>query len=168
MGDSGSLMLGLMNAIFVLKFISVGDAVAARVPVASVAAIGFSILIVPLLDTLRVFTIRISRGRSPFSPDRNHIHHLLLDRGFSHSQVTITCVGFNMAFIALAYFGRSLGSTVLLAIMGAIAFTLIGVLFYLRKAAPRLVIAKSYKATVQPATKVVTLSTENVIAEQQG
>ena len=49
------------------------------IPIGSAAAIGFSILIVPLLDTLRVFAIRIFKGCSPFTPDRNHVHHLLLD-----------------------------------------------------------------------------------------
>ena len=49
----------------------------------------------PLLDTLRVFGIRILHRRSPFSPDRNHIHHLLLDRGFSHRAITLTLVSVN-------------------------------------------------------------------------
>src|SRR5688572_22476418 len=103
MGDSGSLLLGMINAILVVKFINVAGSVGSVLPLTSAAAIGFSILIVPLLDTLRVFSIRISRKRSPFAPDRNHIHHLLLDRGLTHNQVTLSCVGLNLAFIAMAF-----------------------------------------------------------------
>ncbi|HRF19617.1 MAG TPA: undecaprenyl/decaprenyl-phosphate alpha-N-acetylglucosaminyl 1-phosphate transferase, partial [Chitinophagaceae bacterium] len=62
------------------------------VPVQSAVAVGFAILLVPLLDTLRVFGIRIFKGRSPFTPDRNHVHHLLLDSGLNHAAVTFTCV----------------------------------------------------------------------------
>ena len=78
MGDSGSLLIGLVNAILVIKFITVADSATVPVQFTSAVAIGFSILIVPLLDTLRVFSMRIAKGRSPFSPDRNHVHHLLL------------------------------------------------------------------------------------------
>ncbi|MBL0131618.1 MAG: undecaprenyl/decaprenyl-phosphate alpha-N-acetylglucosaminyl 1-phosphate transferase [Chitinophagaceae bacterium] len=98
MGDSGSLMIGLVNAILVIKFINVANAPFVVVPVSSAVAIGFAVLIVPLLDTLRVFGIRIINGRSPFTPDRNHVHHLLLDRGLGHAAVTFTCVGINIAF----------------------------------------------------------------------
>ena len=130
MGDSGSLMIGLVNAILVIKFINVANAPFVVVPVSSAVAIGFAILIVPLLDTLRVFGIRIINGRSPFTPDRNHVHHLLLDRGMGHAAVTFTCVGINIAFILLAWFGRSLGPNYLILIMLTLAFSGLGLLYY--------------------------------------
>ncbi|HMC84519.1 MAG TPA: MraY family glycosyltransferase, partial [Chitinophagaceae bacterium] len=92
MGDTGSLLLGLVNAILVIKFIDVANMPNVKVPIAAAPAVGFAILMIPLLDTLRVFGIRIGHRRSPFSPDRNHIHHILLDRGLSHSTITITLV----------------------------------------------------------------------------
>jgi UDP-N-acetylmuramyl pentapeptide phosphotransferase/UDP-N-acetylglucosamine-1-phosphate transferase len=91
MGDSGSLLLGLINSILVIKFITVADSAQIAYPIESAVAVGFSILMVPLADTLRVFSIRIFQGRSPFSPDRNHIHHLLLDRGMSPKFITLYC-----------------------------------------------------------------------------
>ena len=103
MGDSGSLMIGLVNAILVIKFINVASDPTIAIPIGSAAAIGFSILIVPLLDTLRVFAIRISKGCSPFTPDRNHVHHLLLSLGFGHAAITFICVCINMSFVLLAY-----------------------------------------------------------------
>ncbi len=134
MGDSGSLLVGLINSVLVIKFITVADSNAGTFPIQSSVAIGFSILFVPLFDTLRVFSMRMLKGRSPFSPDRNHVHHLLVDKGFNHTQVTFSCVAFNALFIAIAYLTRSLGSTIVLSCMIATAFTVIRLLVYLKKA----------------------------------
>ena len=114
MGDTGSLLIGLVNAVLVIHFISVAGNPGSALQLGSAPAIGFAILMVPLFDTLRVFSIRILSRRSPFSPDRNHIHHLLLDLGLSHSAVTYICVTANLLFIAFAYLARDLGPTVLL------------------------------------------------------
>jgi UDP-GlcNAc:undecaprenyl-phosphate GlcNAc-1-phosphate transferase len=167
MGDSGSLMIGLVNAILVIKFINVAHAPFVAVPLTSSVAIGFAILIVPLLDTLRVFSVRIVNGKSPFTPDRNHVHHLLLDRGLSHAAVTFACVGINVGFILIAWFGKGMGSTYLLLIMLALAFSGLGVLYYKR---PRqMVIAKSSTGATQLKTssKVVNLTKEVETAEKK-
>jgi UDP-N-acetylmuramyl pentapeptide phosphotransferase/UDP-N-acetylglucosamine-1-phosphate transferase len=145
MGDSGSLLLGLVNAILVIKFISVSDKPGVQLHIASGVALGFSVLIVPLLDTLRVFSIRIAKGRSPFAPDRNHIHHLLLDRGLNHKQVTLTCAGLNLSFIGMAWFGSMLGSTYLLFSMVLISYGLIGCMYYLWKPAAKVRLSTAYK-----------------------
>ncbi len=160
MGDSGSLMVGLINAILVIKFINVAHAPSVAVPLTSSVAIGFAILIVPLLDTLRVFAIRILNGKSPFTPDRNHVHHLLLDRGLSHAAVTFTCVGINVGFILLAWFSKSIGTTYLLLIMLILAFSGLGLLYYNRRPRQTMVIAKSENGATQLKTssKVVTLT----------
>jgi UDP-N-acetylmuramyl pentapeptide phosphotransferase/UDP-N-acetylglucosamine-1-phosphate transferase len=171
MGDSGSLLLGLVNAILVMKFIKVADAPSAVVPIASAVAVGFSILVVPLLDTLRVFSMRIAKGRSPFVPDRNHIHHLLLDRGLNHRNVTVTCVGLNISFIVMAYFGRELGSTALLLIMFATSAAVVGLLMLVKRTSSTLVISSTFQhlnsePVLQPTTKVVPISSEAAVAEQ--
>lgn len=171
MGDSGSLLLGLVNAIMVIKFITVADAPGAQFPIASSVAVGFSILVVPLLDTLRVFSIRIVKGRSPFVPDRNHIHHLLLDRGLNHRIVTVSCVALNIGFIVMAYFGRELGSSLLLLIMLVTSAAIIGVLMLIKKPSATLVITSSFQhlnsePVMQPASKVVPIKNDAVVAEQ--
>src|SRR5665647_979751 len=79
MGDTGSLLIGLINSILVIKFINIAGSPAVALPLEAAPAIGFAILIVPLFDTLRVFTLRILDRRSPFSPDRTHVHHFLLE-----------------------------------------------------------------------------------------
>jgi len=61
-------------------------------------------IVVPIVDTLRVMTIRIYQKKSPFSADNNHIHHRLLVLVPSHLKVTIIILSVNMLIIALAYF----------------------------------------------------------------
>jgi len=132
MGDTGSLMLGLINSILVIKFINSTGTAAGAIDLPAAPAIGFAILMVPLFDTLRVFALRILDRRSPFSPDRNHVHHFLLDLGFSHKQITFTCVAVNLGFVALAYSLRNMGPTIVVGILLAVAFSLTSLLYYLR------------------------------------
>ncbi len=168
MGDSGSLMIGLVNSILVIKFINIADQPFMTIPVESAAAVGFSILIVPLLDTLRVFSIRIYRGFSPFTPDRNHVHHLLLERGFGHKAITLICLSVNAAFVALAIVARDMGPTKLFLMMLSLSFIGFGILYY-RKPRRTLIIAKSLNSVseLKPASKVVTLAKETAAVEEK-
>jgi UDP-GlcNAc:undecaprenyl-phosphate/decaprenyl-phosphate GlcNAc-1-phosphate transferase len=167
MGDSGSLMIGLVNSILVIKFINVAHDPSVAIPITSSVAIGFAILIVPLLDTLRVFSVRIINGKSPFTPDRNHVHHLLLERGLGHAAVTFTCVSINVGFILLAWFGRSLGTTLLLSIMLVLAFTGLGILYYYRRRRFMVISKRIDGATeLKTTSKVVTLTKEIQTAEK--
>ena len=170
MGDSGSLLIGLVNSILVIKFITVADSQVA-VPIESSVAVGFSILIIPLLDTLRVFSIRIFKGNSPFTPDRNHVHHLLLERGFKHPGVTFCCVLLNVLFIIVAYVARSLGPTFLFLLILAIAFSGLAILFYYKRPKPRMFVAKHLDDEKEfvnnSAPKVVALTKDTAIVEQQ-
>jgi UDP-N-acetylmuramyl pentapeptide phosphotransferase/UDP-N-acetylglucosamine-1-phosphate transferase len=110
MGDTGAMLSGAINAILVIRFISTAED-SKILPLLSAPAMGFGILLIPLLDTLRVFAIRILHGRSPFSPDRNHLHHLLLDRGMNHMAVTASIATSAVLFIVLSYFSLGLGTT---------------------------------------------------------
>jgi len=102
MGDTGSLFLGLVNSVLVVKFINSGSLSFSNLIISDNALIGFSILFIPLIDTLRVFTIRLMSGKSPFYSDVNHIHHLLLKRGLSHVQVTLTLSVLAILYVVLA------------------------------------------------------------------
>jgi len=165
MGDSGSLLLGLINAILVIRFIQTADSPVSSFPIESAVAVGFAILMVPLADTLRVFSMRIMKGRSPFSPDRTHIHHLLLDRGLNHREVTLCCLLLNIFFITFAYFSRLLGPTYLLLSMVAVSVTLLSGLIYFKKPVKTLVVSrkpflKNTEHMVQPTTKIVSINKE--------
>ena len=132
MGDTGSLLIGLLNSIFVIKFISVASNPASGLPLTSAPALGFAILLVPLFDTLRVVSHRILNRRSPFVPDRNHIHHFLLDLGLNHKTITFTCVLTNICFIGLAYLLQSAGTTMVMLSLVSTATILVSIVYYNR------------------------------------
>jgi UDP-GlcNAc:undecaprenyl-phosphate/decaprenyl-phosphate GlcNAc-1-phosphate transferase len=102
MGDTGSLVIGLVISALIVKFNEFNIAKMLPYAVGAAPVVSFAIVIVPLIDTLRVITIRLSNGRSPFSPDKNHIHHRLLELIPSHLKVTLIIVGANIFMIGLA------------------------------------------------------------------
>ena len=132
MGDTGSLLIGLLNSIFAIKFMTVAANPEGALPLLSAPAIAFAILIVPLFDTLRVFSLRIFNRRSPFSPDRNHIHHFLLDLGLSQRMITLICVSANIVFIGLAYVLRAQGTTMVMGALATAALLFVTVIYYSR------------------------------------
>jgi UDP-N-acetylmuramyl pentapeptide phosphotransferase/UDP-N-acetylglucosamine-1-phosphate transferase len=163
MGDTGSLLVGLVNAVLVIKFINSTDP--GGFQIISSPAIGFAILIVPLFDTLRVFGLRILDRRSPFSPDRNHVHHFLLDLGFSHQKITITCVSLNVVFIAAAYFLRHLGTTVVVGILLTAALSLTSYVYYLRQKRRQTYVPAKPEGEIIKRHKVLGLVPESVEAD---
>jgi len=132
MGDSGALVIGTVNSILVIRFIHLTHSSTAAMPLNGSVALGFAILFVPLLDTLRMFTVRLLQRKSPFSPDRNHFHHILLDWGLSHTSIVLTAVLLNTLFIFLAWQFRDYGSTLVLLSEVVIAFIGFGFLYYRR------------------------------------
>ena len=125
MGDTGSLLLGLVCSILAIQFIELHNHLAlSPYTFQSAPAVAIAILILPLFDTLRVFILRVMRGRSPFQPDRRHIHHVLIDMGLSHMQATGLLFLINMLFILLAIKLQHVGNLMLLIIVLAIAFIL--------------------------------------------
>ncbi|MDA0729717.1 MAG: MraY family glycosyltransferase [Bacteroidetes bacterium] len=101
LGDSGALMLGLLAYVFAVGIMeSDPPATMAHIP-APIAAM--SMMAYPLVDTLRVFTIRVLQGRSPFSPDRLHIHHLMIELGWGHRMTSAAVWVYTLVFIGLAF-----------------------------------------------------------------
>lgn len=128
MGDTGSLLVGLVNAILAIKFIQTPNS-NTYININCVPAIAFGILLLPLLDTLRVFTIRIFNRKSPFSPDRNHLHHLLLDSGLSHRQVTFTSIFISLFFTSSSYLLQFVGNTFLILSQVTLFFVMVYFVF---------------------------------------
>ncbi len=127
MGDTGSLLVGITLAILAIRFIEYNKILPAdhAYHLQSVPALVVSLFVLPLFDTLRVFVKRMRAGRSPFSPDRMHIHHILLDLGMTHMQATGVLIVSTLAFAGLTYAMRYLGTPrlVLLILMLAIVLT---------------------------------------------
>jgi hypothetical protein len=63
-----------------------------------------AVLVYPLVDTLRIFIYRVVRGMSPFSADRNHLHHQLLDMGLGHAETVIVVYFFNIVIIGISLY----------------------------------------------------------------
>ena len=91
MGDGGSLMLGFVSSLFVVRVIQSGD----DVVTGSNIALTLAILAVPVFDTLRVMTARMLQRRSPFSPDKTHLHHMFIRLGFSHVITALNVIALN-------------------------------------------------------------------------
>jgi UDP-N-acetylmuramyl pentapeptide phosphotransferase/UDP-N-acetylglucosamine-1-phosphate transferase len=87
-------------------------------------AVAICVLTVPIFDTIRVSITRIKKGRSPFQPDKNHIHHLLLRTGLSHIQTTCILLFVSLLFIALGIVGRNWNLWLLLIVDFALATVL--------------------------------------------
>lgn len=124
MGDTGALLLGLICSILTIKFIEHHNDMSGQYTFTSAPSVAIAILILPLFDTLRVFTLRIIEGKSPFNPDRKHIHHILIDTGLSHMQATGFLLLFNALFIFLAFILQDMGNMKLLLIILTLAFVL--------------------------------------------
>lgn len=167
MGDTGSMLIGIVNAILVVKFIAVAEQPGINIPVEAAPAIGFTILLIPLLDTLRVFGIRIFHQRSPFSPDRNHVHHLMLDKGWSHTTITCTLAAFNVAFIAAAYLSRHIGCTWVIMAGICIFFSGIAALYYTERHPTMFISRQESNRKEQNVTKVVPLTKEIVLEQRK-
>jgi UDP-N-acetylmuramyl pentapeptide phosphotransferase/UDP-N-acetylglucosamine-1-phosphate transferase len=124
MGDTGSMLIGFIMALLAMKFIESVRVLPKDHPykILSVPVFTCTILIIPLFDTLRVFIIRMSKGKSPFHPDRNHIHHILIDLGLTHMQATGSLVSFNILMILLIFFLQGIKGEFLLALILIIPF----------------------------------------------
>lgn len=104
MGDTGSLIVGFIISVLTLKFLALEPTAYGELPflLENAPLIAISILIVPLFDTARVFAIRLANNKGPFSPDRNHVHHVLIDFwGLSHKQASFIIGCFNIIFVVL-------------------------------------------------------------------
>lgn len=120
MGDTGSLVLGFVIAVLCIRLIQLNIGIPSPIlPHAPVFAL--SVVAIPVFDTLRVFALRIWSGRSPFSPDKNHIHHLLTNNGWSHSFAAKLLCGVHAVVLVLGYFLKDfpqiLGLLILLLLM---------------------------------------------------
>ena len=104
-GDAGTMMMGILLTWFVIRYLSFYGIERGLPGGLCPIANSLSILSVPVFDTLRVMVMRMIRGRSPFSPDRTHLHHAFVDCGFSHvftavSEILISMVVFLTSNIA--------------------------------------------------------------------
>jgi UDP-N-acetylmuramyl pentapeptide phosphotransferase/UDP-N-acetylglucosamine-1-phosphate transferase len=109
MGDAGSLPVGLLLAVFSIRMLALSPDLD-FLPAGQLPSILLGLLIVPVVDLLRVITLRVFAGKSPLSPDRYHIHYRLLELGWSHRRVSLTLFVVNLGFLSFTVFASGIGS----------------------------------------------------------
>lgn len=125
-GDGGTLVMGLIMSLFVVSVLRHNSLCALYAP-ASFGLIPFmlAILAVPVFDTLRVMSARMLRGRSPFQPDKTHLHHLWIELGCSHVATTLLILMMNLSVVLLWWVVYRLGGAIDLQLYVVIAWGLI-------------------------------------------
>ena len=112
-GDSGTLVFGTMMSMFVISILE--ENVACNILMQKgMGLIPFTlaVLAIPVFDTLRVMSTRILHKKSPFHPDKTHLHHMFIDLGFSHTGTTISILTLNFIIIASWFIAYRLGASI--------------------------------------------------------
>lgn len=126
MGDTGSLVLGFVTAVLTVRLIDLNaNAVGSFKLLSHAPVFGLSLVLIPVFDTLRVFSLRIWRGKSPFDPDKSHIHHLLTNNGWSHNfSAKLICAAHGLILIA-GYFLKNIRQELgIIILFGLMLFTI--------------------------------------------
>ena len=123
MGDTGALFLGYsLSVLSIMGYFKLNAVVTFWVP--------FLVFALPLVDTTFAFARRILTGRNPFSADRGHLHHRLIDRGYDqkHAVLILYAVsGISGIAAILMSMGKFIGGLVMLAV--AIAILVMNLVF---------------------------------------
>lgn len=124
MGDSGALIIGLLIGFLTLRILSQEPSLGIDgFPPENRILLVLAVLFIPFFDTTRSILIRLLNKKSPFEPDRNHTHHVLLDAGCTHMQASLLLGLLNAVVIALflilsSFFGSWGMSLVMLGVFG--------------------------------------------------
>ena len=133
MGDTGSLVVGLILSILAINIIRYG-LVAETIKLPNKGPLlAIAILAIPLFDSLKVFVVRVFKRKHPLSPGREHIHHTLLDLGFGHKKTSFILYFSAISIIVFSYFLLDVNVNIGIAILALISFILLYIPFYLLK-----------------------------------
>jgi UDP-GlcNAc:undecaprenyl-phosphate/decaprenyl-phosphate GlcNAc-1-phosphate transferase len=126
MGDAGSLMIGFIMIVLGIKLLQSAQGTRFINPV--ILSL-IAVMLVPVLDALRVFGSRAKKGKSPFSADKTHLHHLILDNGLQHKKAALGIVSITIFLLMLGFAGfQILGLTMAVILMLLAFFMLIAAL----------------------------------------
>ena len=136
LGDAGTMMIGILLVWFTISALRSDSSmtVLAYHKKVNMIAMALAILSVPVFDTVRVMAQRIWRGKSPFNPDKTHLHHVFVRAGVSHSITTLIEVSINatIVLILVLVVKLNVGIDVQLYIVVLIALVLVwGVYFFI-------------------------------------
>ncbi|MBO5706734.1 MAG: undecaprenyl/decaprenyl-phosphate alpha-N-acetylglucosaminyl 1-phosphate transferase [Bacteroidaceae bacterium] len=110
-GDAGTMIMGILMTWFVICIISSGGYASLIFDDVCIVAMVLAFMSVPVADTLRVMTMRVFKGRSPFSPDKTHLHHAFVAMGVSHSITALSIILINLAVVGTWYVAVKTGAS---------------------------------------------------------
>lgn len=125
-GDGGTLVIGTMMAMFVMNILGANSG-CSMLAAKGMGLIPFTlaVLSIPVFDTLRVMSTRILNKKSPFHPDKTHLHHMFIDLGFSHIGTTISILTLNFLIVAAWFVSYRMGASIETQLYIVIAFSLL-------------------------------------------
>lgn len=123
MGDAGSLTLGYTLSFLTLSFWQKDVAVNSHFE--NIALVALSTLIIPAFDVVSVMMCRIIDGRSPFLPDKNHIHHKFMRAGLSQIQTMLTLLSLSVTIVIINYVIAMVIEPALIILLDGLFFILI-------------------------------------------
>jgi len=130
MGDSGSLVVGLIICTLAIRLIEFDlSAIPSSMMPISKPVFVMAVLSYPLLDTFRIFIYRMIKGISPFQADSNHIHHRLIKLGLNHAQTVSVIYFFNALLIIYSVFVTGINTSLVFIILALLVFLLLGILY---------------------------------------
>ncbi len=133
MGDTGSLLIGLTISYLLIRFINLNHKeVNLAFSFRSAPSIAIAVVFIPLLDTLRVMFLRIMKRQSPFTPDQNHLHHILLKRGLSHIQAALVLFAINCGCIIAAIILNQITGKIIIPAMFIVLYTFFNLITFNR------------------------------------
>ena len=103
LGDTGAMILGFMVSVFVIRIVRRMSGTEFPEFLGCNPAVVLAVIIIPVFDTARVFLLRLIDGKSPIEPDKNHIHHRLLDLNLSHIVTTTVLVTLNIFVVVVSF-----------------------------------------------------------------
>ena len=109
-GDAGTMVMGILMTWFVMCAMHDGAHFDIKGVSVCPTAMVVAILSVPIADTLRVMTMRVMRGKSPFNPDKTHLHHAFVAIGVSHSITALSEILINLFVVGMWYTITLLGA----------------------------------------------------------
>ena len=124
MGDTGAMIIGMLLAVLAIRFMNLNDALALGHPAkfsATIATAG-CFIILPLCDTVRIIILRLSKGKSPFTPDKSHIHHSIMRLGMTHAATATILATLNVIYIVLALLFKQYSDNYMIA--GVVIFSM--------------------------------------------
>ncbi len=135
MGDTGSLFIGFCIGLFTLKFLTMDPNLLSHLSFKpeNKLIVMAGVLCIPIFDLFRVIGVRLYNRKNLWHPDRNHVHHILIDTGLSHYKATMLLGLSNGILVIVIIWLSTLFNSYIMTLVLVVLFILFTGLFYIIK-----------------------------------